>query len=119
MVVYRLAVDDPTRAAPVSLFGKNLPTDESHTWIIFGVAYTTHEGVAAYARRKDGWTVQEVPTIPPHYLEQCERLDKWPVHYAHGGPTSDAADSDARYRYPAPGDRTVDVRHILDGILTA
>lgn len=118
MPIYRVASDAPEKGAPVSHLGVRTPLDPARTWIINGVYYTQSEAARNWGIRK-GWSVTEVPTIPPHYLEQCARLDKWPIHFANGGPTRDGANPESRYRYPAPGDTTVDVRHILDGTITA
>lgn len=86
--------------------------------VILGRGYTTSDAIADYATRA-GYTVTEVPEIPPAYLEESARLDAWPKEYLNGG-RSDGANPSSKYLVTGlDGQTSVDIRDIISGAVSA
>lgn len=92
-------------------------TVRSPLWLVLGVAYTDSDPVANWARRK-GYAVNEVDEIPAEHLEQCARLNAYPVKPL--GFTGDGANPEQKYMFnAADGHTAVDIRDVINGTITA
>ena len=86
-------------------------------WMILGRAYTASDAVVAFAERQ-GYAVEEVPSIPGVYVEQSARLTAFGVRINTGA--ADGADPEQKYRVTgADGQMQVDLRDIINGRVTA
>ncbi len=84
----------------------------NRTRIILGRGYTANESTAEYATRA-GYSVTEVPEIPPTYLDQVARIDALGFEPSF---SQDGADPDAKYLFTGPDGHTqIDIRHVISG----